>query len=94
MTVLDWLLDSDPSIRWQVMRDLADFPVVVDGQRRGPAEPVEHASRPPGAEMGGWKRMSAKRVAAKPKLVRATRPTRWQLATWIRQADTLPGWVP
>jgi len=24
MTVLDWLLDSDPSIRWQVMRDLTD----------------------------------------------------------------------
>jgi len=24
MTVLDWLLDSDPSIRWQVLRDLAD----------------------------------------------------------------------
>jgi len=22
MTVIDWLLDSDPSIRWQVMRDL------------------------------------------------------------------------
>jgi hypothetical protein len=21
MTVIDWLLDSDPSIRWQVMRD-------------------------------------------------------------------------
>lgn len=26
MTVLDWLLDSDPSIRWQVMRDLAGEP--------------------------------------------------------------------
>ena len=26
MTVLDWLLDSDPSIRWQVMRDLASEP--------------------------------------------------------------------
>jgi len=26
MTVLDWLLDSDPSIRWQVMRDLTDEP--------------------------------------------------------------------
>ena len=25
-TVLDWLLDSDPSICWQVMRDLADAP--------------------------------------------------------------------
>ena len=24
--VLDWLLDSDPSIRWQVMRDLQDAP--------------------------------------------------------------------
>ena len=22
MTVLDWLLDSDPAIRWQVLRDL------------------------------------------------------------------------
>src|SRR5262245_16131904 len=26
MTVLDWLLDSDPSIRWQVLRDLEDAP--------------------------------------------------------------------
>jgi len=26
MTVIDWLLDSDPSIRWQVMRDLTSRP--------------------------------------------------------------------
>ena len=26
VTCLDWLLDSDPSIRWQVMRDLLDAP--------------------------------------------------------------------
>jgi hypothetical protein len=26
MTVVDWLLDSDPSVRWQVMRDLTDTP--------------------------------------------------------------------
>ncbi len=26
MTVIDWLLDSDPSIRWQVTRDLLDVP--------------------------------------------------------------------
>jgi hypothetical protein len=26
MTVLDWLLDCDPSIRWQVLRDLAGAP--------------------------------------------------------------------
>jgi hypothetical protein len=24
--VIRWLLDSDPSIRWQVMRDLTDAP--------------------------------------------------------------------
>src|ERR671923_757221 len=27
VTVVDWLLDSDPSIRWQVLRDLTDTPV-------------------------------------------------------------------
>ena len=26
MTVIDWLLDSDPSICWQVMRDLVYAP--------------------------------------------------------------------
>jgi hypothetical protein len=26
MSVIEWLLDSDPSIRWQVMRDLSDEP--------------------------------------------------------------------
>jgi hypothetical protein len=26
MTVIDWLLDSDPAIRWQVLRDLVDAP--------------------------------------------------------------------
>ena len=26
MEVLDWLLDSDPAIRWQVLRDLTDAP--------------------------------------------------------------------
>lgn len=26
VTVMDWLLDSDPAVRWQVMRDLTDAP--------------------------------------------------------------------
>ncbi|MEO6043720.1 MAG: hypothetical protein ABIQ47_07345 [Tepidiformaceae bacterium] len=40
MTVLEWLLDSDPSIRWQVMRDLADEPndVVVAERSRVASE--------------------------------------------------------
>ena len=34
MTVIDWLLDSDPSIRWQVMRDLTHEPADVVAAER------------------------------------------------------------
>src|SRR4051794_29698386 len=34
MTVVDWLLDSDPAIRWQVMRDLTHEPAdVIEAER-------------------------------------------------------------
>ena len=34
MTVLDWLMDADPSIRWQVMRDLTgDPPEAIAAER-------------------------------------------------------------
>jgi hypothetical protein len=34
VTVLDWLLDSDPAIRWQAMRDLLDAaPEAVEAER-------------------------------------------------------------
>jgi len=29
MNLLDWLLDSDPAIRWQVLRDVTDAPAAV-----------------------------------------------------------------
>jgi hypothetical protein len=32
--VLDWLRDSDPAIRWQVLRDLADAPVEIVARER------------------------------------------------------------
>ena len=34
MTVIDWLLDSDPSIRWQVIRDLTHEPADVIAAER------------------------------------------------------------
>ena len=34
MSVIDWLLDSDPAIRWQVLRDLADAPADVVAAER------------------------------------------------------------
>jgi hypothetical protein len=38
MTVVDWLLDSDPAIRWQVLRDLVHAPAeVVAAERAGVA---------------------------------------------------------
>ena len=37
MTVLDWLLDSDPAQRWQVLRDLSDRPPEVVAAERARA---------------------------------------------------------
>jgi hypothetical protein len=37
MTVLDWMLDTDPSIRWQALRDLADAPAEVVAAERARA---------------------------------------------------------
>jgi hypothetical protein len=34
MTVLDWLLDSDPAIRWQVLRDLSGAPAEIVAAER------------------------------------------------------------
>src|SRR5665213_1363813 len=34
MTVIDWLLDSDPAIRWQVLRDLVHAPTDVVAAER------------------------------------------------------------
>ena len=37
MDTLDWLLDADPAIRWQAMRDLTDAPAAAVASRSGPA---------------------------------------------------------
>ena len=39
MTVIDWLLDSDPAIRWQVMRDLTDAPADEVAAERARSRP-------------------------------------------------------
>ena len=33
--VIEWLLDADPAIRWQVMRDLTDAPADITAAERG-----------------------------------------------------------
>ena len=34
VTVLDWLLDSDPAIRWQVLRDIVRAPAEIVAAER------------------------------------------------------------
>ncbi|MDQ6859000.1 MAG: hypothetical protein M3Z65_08410, partial [Chloroflexota bacterium] len=34
MSAIEWLLDSDPAIRWQVLRDLTDAPAGEVGAER------------------------------------------------------------
>ena len=51
MNVIDWLLDSDPAIRWQVMRDLTDAPadeVAAERARVDPRGMGRAAARAPG----------------------------------------------
>ena len=38
MKVVEWLLDSDPAIRWQVMRDLTGEPDEVVAAERARVE--------------------------------------------------------
>ena len=46
MTVIDWLLDGDPVLRWQVLRDLVDAP-----EREVSAERARVATEGAGAEI-------------------------------------------
>jgi hypothetical protein len=61
MDVLDWLLDSDPAIRWQVMRDLAGAaPRAVDAERaRIPREGVGARILACQGSDGAWHRSDA-----------------------------------
>ena len=45
MTVIDWLLDSDPAIRWQVMRDLTDEHADVSAAERSRVATVGWGAR-------------------------------------------------
>src|SRR3954465_15621887 len=45
MDVVDWLLDSDPSIRWQVLRDLRDAPAAAVARERSRVAPEGWGAR-------------------------------------------------
>ena len=89
MNVIDWLLDSDPAIRWQVMRDLTDAP--EDGRgRAGPRRTRRlgrTAARPPAA---------ARPVAGvtTPTFAPETEAAQWWHSLGPERQGTLfPGWT-
>src|SRR5262249_28451454 len=61
MDTIDWLLDSDPAIRWQVMRDLTDAsPAAVAAERaRVPREGVGAEILARQGSDGSWHRAGA-----------------------------------
>ncbi len=70
MDVLEWLLDSDPAARWQVMRDLLDAPAeVVEAERERVAQEGWGArllglQRPDGQWDGGEPEFSSPEAAS------------------------------
>jgi hypothetical protein len=54
MTVLDWLLDSDPAIRWQVLPDLVQAPAEIVAAERARLRPlvVQYDDQRPGRTVG------------------------------------------
>ncbi|HMM40729.1 MAG TPA: hypothetical protein PKA95_02375 [Thermomicrobiales bacterium] len=45
MTAIGWLLDSDPSVRWQALRDLTDAPGEEVAAERARVATEGHAAR-------------------------------------------------
>jgi hypothetical protein len=81
VSALDWLLDADPAIRWQAMRDLTDAsPAVLTAERaRVPREGIAAAVLASQGADGAWHRDGAPHwlpTLFMPLLLRATRADR------------------
>jgi len=87
--VIRWLLDSDPAIRWQVMRDLADAP-----ENAVAAERARVANEGWGARLlrlqrpdGHWDKTTPARLAS------AAAISWWRSLPPERQGTLLPEWT-
>lgn len=86
MEILDWLLDSDPSIRWQAIRDLTDAsPAVLQRERN------RLASEGPGAEILASQQTDGARRRDDAPVWLTTLFTQLLRATGVDSADPLRG---
>lgn len=88
MDVVEWLLDSDSAIRWQVMRDLIDAP-----EEDVRAERARVASEGWGARLIALQRQDGHWDEGTPTFTSAAAVNWWQLLPHERQGTLFPEWT-
>ncbi len=88
MDVLAWLLDSDPAIRWQVMRDLTDAPDVAVA-----AERARVTSEGWGARLLALQRRDGQWDGGIPAFSSTAAAKWWQSLPSERQGTLFPEWT-
>jgi len=88
VNVIDWLLDSDPAIRWQVMRDLTDAPV-----DQVAAERARVAEEGWGAQLLALQQPHGQWPAGTPTLSSEAAEKWWHSLGPERQGTLFPGWT-
>ncbi len=88
MDVLEWLLDTDPAIRWQVMRDLADAP-----KEEIAAERARIAGEGWGARLLALQRQNGQWAGETPTFPSAAATTWWESLPHDRRGTLFPEWT-
>ncbi len=88
MGVLDWLLDSDPAIRWQVMRDLLDAP-----EERVEEERARVAVEGWGAQLLGLQRPDGQWEGDEPEFTSPEAASWWHSLPADRRGTLFPEWT-
>jgi hypothetical protein len=88
MDVVEWLLDSDPAIRWQVMRDLADAP-----EEDVAAERTRIAGEGWGARLLAIQREDGQWAGGTPTFTSTAATTWWQSLPSERRGTLFPQWT-
>src|SRR3982074_3598368 len=87
MDVVAWLLDSDPAIRWQVMRDLTDAP-----EEEVAAERARVAGEGWGARLLALQRQDGQWDGGTPTFASTASNRWWQSMPPDRQGTLFPEW--
>src|SRR5499427_7797737 len=88
MDVVEWLLDSDPAIRWQVMRDLTGAP-----EEDVAAERARVASEGWGARLLALQRQDGQWDGGTPTFTSAAAANWWQSLPLESQGTLFPEWT-